>query len=203
MSSQTKVERFTLFIDAQNFYNSARRAFFSDSASSACGQIKPSELANLIASRNPPGIVRQLNEIRIYTGIPDGSKEPQTHSSYTKQSNAWKMDGATVISRPLRYLPDWPNSRAQQKGVDVAIAVDLIAYAIDCQHDVGVLASLDTDLVPAVEFIQNRPDNNCKIEVAGFDGGKHNMRALRISNTWCYWINKTDYDKIADLTSYR
>jgi hypothetical protein len=70
------VEKFTLFIDAQNVYNSARRAFYSAEDSSYYGQIKPMELAKLIASRNPPGVTRQVNEVRIYTGTPDGSKEP-------------------------------------------------------------------------------------------------------------------------------
>lgn len=202
MSKQLTVERFTLFIDAQNVYNSARRAFFSADVRSVYGQIKPMELANLIASRSPAGIFRQISEVRIYTGIPDGSREPKTHSAYTRQANAWRNDGATVISRPLRYLPDWPNTRALQKGVDVAIAVDFIAFAIDQLHDVGILASLDTDLIPALEFVQNRPGRNCKIEVIGFDGGKHNKRSLRIHDTWCYWLNKADYDRIADLNSY-
>lgn len=196
------VEEFTLFIDAQNVYNSARRAFYSAEDSSYYGQIKPMELANLIASRNPPGVTRQVNEVRIYTGTPDGSKEPRTHSAYTKQANAWRSEGVTVVPRPLRYLPDWPITRAQQKGVDVAIAIDFIAFAIDQVHDVGILASLDTDLIPALEFVQNRPGRTCKIEVVGFDGGKHDKRALRIPNTWCYWLNKDDYDSVADLKSY-
>jgi uncharacterized LabA/DUF88 family protein len=202
MSKQSTVEKFTLFIDAQNIYNSARRAFYSVGDSSCHGQIKPVELAKLIASRSPPDVTRQIKEVRIYTGIPDGSKEPKTHSAYTKQANAWRNEGATVISRPLRYLPDWPNTKAQQKGVDVAIAVDFLEFAIDHLHDVGVLASLDTDLIPALEFTQNRPGKTCKIEVVGFDGGKHNRRALRIPNIWCYWLSKDDYDKIADPTSY-
>ncbi|MFA5399704.1 MAG: NYN domain-containing protein [Dehalococcoidia bacterium] len=202
MSELPAVETFTLFIDAQNVYNSTRRAFFSTEDSSCYGQIKPFELANLIASRSPQGITRQLKEVRIYTGIPDGSKEPKTHSAYTRQTNIWRNEGAIVISRPLRYLSDWPDTRAQQKGIDVAIAVDFIGLAIDHAHDVGVMASLDTDLVPAIEFVQNRPGTKCKIEIVGFDGGKHNKKALRIPGVWCYWINKDDYLKIADLSSY-
>ena len=38
------------------------------------------------------------------------------------------MDGITAIRRPLRYPRGWPTIPAQEKGVDVALAVDLTNY---------------------------------------------------------------------------
>ena len=48
-----------------------------------------------------------------------------------RQCAAWARAGAVVISRALRYPPNWPEGRAQEKGVDVQLAIDVIAGAID------------------------------------------------------------------------
>ena len=108
--------------------------------------------------------------------------------------------GIKVIARPLRYLPE---QKPQQKGVDVQLAIDFIMFAIDRNHDVGILVSADTDLSPALELVKTRCKNKCNAEVVGIDGGdnKH-KRSLYSRDTHCYWINKTDYYQIADLTSY-
>jgi len=197
-------ETFTLFIDAQNFYNSVRRVFFSPLDSSIFGQINPMALANLICSRPPPGVRRLLHEVRVYTGRPNSAKEPKTHSAHMKQCDAWTRAGAKVITRPLRYPKDWPESKAQQKGIDVALAIDFVAFAVDRVHSVGVLASLDTDLIPALEFVHVKCGTICRVEVVGFDSPQTRKNRLNIPghSTWCYWINKADFDSIADLTKY-
>jgi hypothetical protein len=50
------------------------------------------------------------------------------------------------VQRPLRYPKAWPAERAQEKGVDVALAVDFVMLAVTGAHDVGILVSTDTDL---------------------------------------------------------
>jgi NYN domain len=57
----------------------------------------------------------------------------------------------TVVQRPLRYPKAWPAEKAQEKGVDVALAVDFVVMAVTRVYDVGILVSTDTDLVPALE----------------------------------------------------
>lgn len=52
-----------------------------------------------------------------------------------------------------------------EKGVDTLIATDMIRLAWEDAYDIGVLASLDSDLVPAVEFLALR---GRKIIQAGF-----------------------------------
>jgi uncharacterized LabA/DUF88 family protein len=52
-----------------------------------------------------------------------------------------------------------------EKGVDTLIATDMIRLAWEGAYDIGVLASLDSDLVPAVEFLALR---GRKIIQAGF-----------------------------------
>src|SRR4030065_1460699 len=117
-----------LFIDNQNVYKCAREAFFSHSDPHISGQVNPIELGRLICSKTCARAT--LKQVRVYTGTPHPSKEPNTYAAHTKQCNAWRQSGVDVITRPLRYLQDWPKSKAQQKGVDVALAVDFVIMAV-------------------------------------------------------------------------
>jgi uncharacterized LabA/DUF88 family protein len=49
-----------------------------------------------------------------------------------------------------------PITATTEKGVDTAIVADMIALAWQDAYDVAVLASLDKDLTPAVEFVQQK-----------------------------------------------
>ena len=150
-------DRVALFIDAQNVLQAARRCFHDDAATHHThGQTDPLALGNLICERLPPGLTRTLSEVRIYTGRPDSSKQPKTYGAHMRHCEAWERAGAIVIPRALRYPGDWPATRAEQKGVDVELAIDFIAGAIDGRYDVGVIFSTDTDLRPALEFVTDR-----------------------------------------------
>jgi uncharacterized LabA/DUF88 family protein len=58
-----------------------------------------------------------------------------------------------------------PIAATVEKGVDTLIATDLIKFAVANSYDVAVLATLDADLVPAVEFVQTMGK---KVIQAGF-----------------------------------
>lgn len=58
-----------------------------------------------------------------------------------------------------------PFSATVEKGVDTLIATDMIRLAWQNSYDIAVLASLDSDLVPAVEFLGQR---GLKVIQAGF-----------------------------------
>jgi len=195
-------ERLILFLDDKNFYKGARDAFFSDTDAHFYGQVSPIALGNLICSR-PAKTQRRLQQVRIYTGLPDSTKEPKTYAAHIKQCQSWKKEGVEVITRMLRYPQDWPNSKAQQKGVDVALAVDLVALAIDSIYDVGVIASTDSDLRPALEYVIQKCRNKCHIEVAAwFTPQTKNRLSIPGINIWCHRLHKADYDAVADLTDY-
>lgn len=196
-------KRLILFIDDKNFYHGARRAFFLEEDSHYYGQINPIELGKLIAARSSPTHTRILYQVRVYTGTPESTKEPATYSAHIKQRATWESIGVKVISRTLRYPDDWPSSKALQKGVDVALAVDFVALAIDREYDIGVIASTDTDLHPALEYVSQKCKERCHIEVVAWNNPLKRSR-LSISGyrIWCHWLDKTDYDSIADLNDY-
>jgi hypothetical protein len=118
MNTKIKVQKYTIFVDAQNIYNSARQAFFQPEDSGFYGQINFIKMAKLIESRCPyAGVKRQLNEIRLYSGRPSSRREPFAHAAFTNQCNTWEKAGIKVIARPLRYLPTWPSSPISAKPI--------------------------------------------------------------------------------------
>lgn len=104
----------------------------------------------------------------------------------------------------LRYPHDWPQSPPLEKGVDVALATDLVSLALRGECDVAVIASADSDLLPAIEEVQIR--TNVTVEVAAWQGGGRRRRqrlSVRGSNVWCHWLTRDDYDRVRDDTDYR
>ena len=81
--------------------------------------------------------------------------------------------------KPVEKCPD-PSCAADmagtvEKGVDTAIATNMIRLAWERSYDVAILASSDADLVPAVEFLDLR---GFRIIQAGFPpSGAHLSRA--------------------------
>jgi uncharacterized LabA/DUF88 family protein len=194
-------KKLVLFIDDKNIYKGARRAFFNDSSPHYYGQINPIELGKLICSRPPDGAARSLHQVRVYTGSPDATKQPQAYAAHSRQCNMWEKLGAEVITRILRYPSDWPNLKAEQKGVDVALAVDFVALAIDGDYNIGVIASTDTDLKPALEYVKKKCKNQCQAEVVAWKSSIAKSR-LYVSEVWCHWLDNNDYNQISDLIDY-
>ena len=201
-------DRLVIFIDAQNLYRGARHAFVPPSElQAAChvvGQVDPLALGRLICARGgQKSAAYNLSEVRVYTGRPDASRDPNTYAAHMKQCAAWTRSGVTVVARALRYPPDYPSSRPQEKGIDVALAIDYVAYAIDGLFDVGVIVSADTDLRPALEYVQRKCAAWCRVEVAAWDSSTAARRlSIRGSNVWCHWLKQADYDSVHDPTDY-
>ncbi len=170
-------QRLVLFIDAQNMYEGARETFFNDTGFHALGQFNPVKLGQLISKKKPfgqEGEDRTFTEVRVYSGRPNPSKDPKTYGAHRRQTAAWEKQGVTVKTRALRYPYDWPKSKAEEKGVDVALAVDFVVMAVEGKYDIGVIASTDTDLLAAIEYVISRP--NVTVEVAAWrDGGNKEL----------------------------
>ncbi len=197
-------DRVILFIDAQNTYHCARNAFFGPTDHSGCGQFDPIALGRLVVSRAPAGASRVLHEVRIYTGRPESTKQPKAYGAHMRQCAAWQKAGALVFSRTLRYPFDWPTSKAEEKGIDVALCVDFVAGAIEGAYDVGIICSTDTDLRPAIEYVSQKFPASPRAEVAAWKSPTAN-RAISIRGTrriWCHYLDLADYQSIEDTTNY-
>lgn len=195
-----------VFIDAQNVYNDARRAFFQRADPATHGQVDPVRLSRILTSRHPSGTngPRNLKQVRIYRGRPDSTKEPRTYGAHMRQCAAWEKAGAKVIARPLRYPHTWPTDPPEEKGIDVQIAIDMVTMAINGELDVALLVSTDTDLRPVLEAFFLLPLDPPKVvEVAAWKAPGF-RKALRVSgrHVWCHFLEEDDYRRVCDRRDY-
>lgn len=192
--------RVALFIDSQNTYMCARDAFFSRDAYPNLGQFDPMALGRLIAARDRGDEGRELSEVRIYSGRPSSARDAKGYGASRRQAEAWGGSGAKVFARILTY----DNAgRGREKGIDVQLAVDFVAGAIDGAYDVGVIFSTDTDLVPALEYVASKfRQRERVVEVAAWTGSNRALRLRGGYPAWCHRLNRADYDSVADPTVY-
>lgn len=190
-----------VFIDYQNAHLSALEAFYPRGTRRSFGHINPRRLGELVvAKRNRNGLSSELAGVRVYRGRPETTRDPTGATANDRQAEAWsRLRGVTIIRRPLRYPSGWPRTPAQEKGIDVALAVDLVSLAFVGDYDVGIVMSSDTDLLPAIEAVTDV--TRARVEVAAW------RRRPRLSFTddrklWCHWIDQDEYRSIEDLTNY-
>lgn len=200
------LNRVAVFIDAQNVYRGARRCFFAGQGPSRAGQIAPLALGQLLCDQRnphqPSAAMRTLDQVRIYTGRPDSALDPKTYAAHRRQCAAWERAGAVVIHRALRYPGNWPTRRAEEKGIDVQLAIDFVAGAFDDEYDTGIVCSTDSDLLPALEFVATRYSQK-HVETAAWqsEGWRSELR-LRKPATWCHRLALADYEAVRDPVDY-
>lgn len=201
-------DRVILFIDYQNVYRRARDCFHPLHAPHWDGQIDPLALGRLLVDHSPYD--RSLAQVRVYRGQPDASRDPKGYAANQRQCATWQKRGVEVVARTLRYPPGWPTQsrpgeRPQEKGIDVALAIDFVMLGLRLQYDVGILMSTDTDLKPALEAVaQLTASGGPRAEVAAWSGQGQHARRLSISSArlWCHWLDENAYSSLADPTNY-
>lgn len=201
-----EAQRVVVFIDYQNVMRDARRAFCTSPYSAAAGQIDPRRYAELLAGRLPLGTTgrRVLEEVRVYRGRPDPRKDAMTYGAHMRQSDAWDKAGATVITRPLRYPRDWPKERAEEKGIDVQIAIDAVMRAVNGELDVAILATTDTDQRPVLEAFHRLPlDPQPIIEVATWQAPTFSKK-LQVPglHVWSHQMDDAAFRRVRDSRDY-
>ena len=137
--------------------------------------------------------------MRIYTGRPDGYISPKGHAANVRQCQAWERSGATVYQRPLQYIN---GQRPTEKGIDIAIAVDLVVAGYSGSFDRAIVCSADTDLIPAIEAVLDH--GGIQVEVAGWREGQYGQRIwIPGRDLPCHWLYRDNYEAIHDTTDYK
>jgi uncharacterized LabA/DUF88 family protein len=202
-------DRVVVFLDWQNVYKGAREAFCGYGAPHWAGQVRPLALGQLIAADSP--FDRRLHQVRIYRGQPDATRDPKSYAANARQVAAWRQSPLVDVTvRTLRYPRGWPNShrageKPQEKGIDVALAIDFVTMAVAGEYEVGVLMSTDTDLKPALEAVaQLTATEGVRAEVASWSSSIGHSRRLSISSRrlYCHWLGQDAYGQVADPTDY-
>ena len=193
-------------IDAQNCYRDARRTCFAPADPGTRGQVSPRRYGEGVVGRRTIPADRQLAQVRVHTGRPNSSKDPKTYGADIRQCSKWSRGkDVRAIPRSLRYPRNWPAGRAQEKGIDVQLAIDFVRGYITNEFDIGILASTDTDLPPAIEAVVEFDCNQGydPVEVCAWQAQGHSQQ-LRLSDGNHYGHNLPVhiYNRVADPTDY-
>ena len=192
------------FIDGQNLFMQAKRLF---------GYHTP--------NFDPRGLHREVcaaggfepGEVRFYTGMPSAKRQPRWHAFWSNKTKAMERDGITVTTRPLRYRKrrvfDEDGDveflvQAEEKGIDIRIALDLVRMARRDQLTSAIIYSQDQDLnevVAEIEAIGEFKGIEIKLASAfatspasDFDRGIDRTQWLR--------FDKDMYDRCVDESDY-
>jgi hypothetical protein len=203
MAEPKPERRVVVFIDYQNVYEDFRRAFVTGTLLPTHGQFHPIRLGQLLADRGPDFEAWRLSGVRVYTGHPAPNRNPRGAGAADRQIQAWRDAGAVVRHRPLQYLPGQP---ARQKGVDVELAVDVVSMAHEKQFEIAIVASTDTDLVPALEAVQRYRglERVPRVCVVSFEGLQKKLQLpdTRATQPYCFRLTRAEYASVHDPTIY-
>lgn len=203
MLPEPSSKRAITFVDGQNLFNAAKKAF---------GYSYPNYdvLALSRAVCHKQGWF--LKEVRFYTGIPDPSDK--RHAFWAAKMAAMGRQGLYVCSRPLRYLnkvvklPDGKEQTVligEEKGIDVRIALDVIRMAHHHEYDVAIVFSQDQDLAEAAKEIRTIAREQSRwIKIASaYPVSPTYMNSRGINSTDWIQIDRDLYNSCLDPTDYR
>ena len=215
--------RVMVFVDGQNMFKRCQDLF-------GHALMHPYLLAEVLSGSRTQS---RVPSTRFYTGEPDRSidnVEVKKKRQLDRRTAGMQKVGVTVIKRKLRYHWTWgpvrderttermrnpgPNSgevevwmeafrRAREKGVDLAMGLDVMEFALMGAFDVGIIVSLDRDLweVPSsIKRVRNLLPGPVRIEAAVPVTGEKAKTLPGFAYT--HQITRQVFDQVRDGTNY-
>lgn len=203
-----RLERVGVFIDYENAHRTGHGCFARHGTPTHATVFNPVQIAErIVAHRKRPSA---LTRVHVYRGRPVPAHQPVPASAFDIQRRVWESDPRCIVhARDLKYefpYNDDPNYfLAREKGIDVSLAVDLVAACIRKEYDAVVLFSNDTDLLPAVELAYQLP--SAHIEIACWSGAhplwlREPLRQKpprRIP--FCHYLNDNDFEQTRERSA--
>jgi uncharacterized LabA/DUF88 family protein len=193
-------KRAVAFIDGQNLFYAAKEAF---------GYPFPNYDVHALAARICKTQRWQLKQVRFYTGIPHVSDNRRWNAFWVAKGAAMGRQKVMVVTRPLRYrnqtvrLPNGERHTflaAEEKGIDVRIAVDIIRLAHSRAYDVAVLFTQDQDLAEVareIRVIAKEQQRWIKL-LSAFPDGPARTNHRGVNGTDWIKIDRAAYDACID-----
>lgn len=205
MPVEPAVKRTVAFFDGQNLYHHARAAF---------GYSYPNYSALALASLICRNKGFHLHQIRFYTGIPTQHADPLWNAFWSAKLRTMSRMGIKTFSRPLRYRQktiklsqgiEYSFPVAEEKGVDVRIALDVVRMARKRELDVALLFSQDQDFSEVADEIREIAEEQRRwIKIAcAFPSSRSSSNKLGIQKTDWIPIDRATYDACLDPHDYR
>lgn len=205
MPAEPSVKRTTAFFDGQNLFYAAKYAF-----GYSWPNYDPWSLAQTICRTHG----WQLANTCFYTGLPSPDDDPFWNHFWTAKLAQMGRVGVRTFSRPLKYrnqtvrLPNGGITTVlvgNEKGIDVRLALDVVAAARNDAYDVALIFSQDQDLsevADEVRAISVQQDRWIKIACA-FPASPTYDNTRGINRTDWIRIDRTTYDSCLDSRDYR
>jgi uncharacterized LabA/DUF88 family protein len=205
MAAEPSVKYAMAFVDGQNLYQHAKEAFGHHHPN-----YDPIKLHAAVCELHGwrPTLVR------FYTGVPSAMHNPMWAAYWAKRLLYMKNAGIVVTTRKLRYREESVTDELgstktvftpQEKGIDVRLALDVVATARTRQWNVAVIFSQDQDLaevVQEVRAISKEQDRWMEICCAFPDGPNASSSRGIEKTVWCR-MDQAFYDACIDPTDYR
>ena len=130
------------FVDLQNLHY-----FLKENCRVAATKVHIPNMLNAYAAEH--GMA--LKELQIFTGIHDQQRDPHRHDAMAKRLRWLERCGAKVTALPLSYYTDriTKEVRAQEKGVDVRIASEILRAVNDGLRR-AIVVTQDKDIAQSV-----------------------------------------------------
>lgn len=205
MAAEPAIKRVVAFVDGQNLFHAAKEAF---------GHRYPNYDPLALTQRICQQQGWQFQATRFYSGIPDPKDNAFWNHFWTAKMGAMGHRGIHVFSRPLRYrnqtvqLPTGTTHTflvAEEKGIDVRIALDTIHLAYRNEYDVALIFSQDQDLSEVAEqlrLIAKEQGRWIKMASA-FPVSPTSRNRRGINRTDWIPIDRSMYDACLDPRDYR
>ncbi len=173
-------ERIHIYIDGGNFHHLVLKKLDSHELNFLFD-----EFANFLANG------RIITGKRFYVGtVREQEGNPRSKEAMSNQtkfftilaSYGWELKTSKLRTRTEKIIidervKDYKDllkkgvnkiefERTREKGIDVKLATDLIAGALDNKYDTAIVVSSDADLIPAIDWVRHRQKK--KIEYIGF-----------------------------------
>lgn len=204
MREEPLIKRTIAFVDGQNLFHAAKEAF-----GYSYPNYDPKKLATSVChSKN-----WNLEEVYFYTGIPAITKNEKLHKFWAKKILFLKRAGIKTQTFPLSYrdkeitCPDGKKrivEIAEEKRVDVRLALDIFRLTLEGKCDVVLIFSQDADfeeLVKDVEENAKKQSRWIKVASAFPDSSKRHYRRGIEKTDWIR-IDKVTYDTCIDPRQY-
>lgn len=205
--------RVMVFIDGQNLFKSCERSF-------GRGFVHPVLLARHLAGG------RTLVGTRYYSGIHDPRKQPDQNAASSRRHALIRRTGVTVVERMLRYRWEWghdpsplgdprahvgeeqtvmvtPFERPREKGIDLALGLDVVDLSLRGSIDVAIVVSSDTDLNEVARTVHDmtRSPGRVSVEAAVVNDRSHPVLLEHYDYT--HQIRRNDFEECRDEFDYR
>ncbi|HOD06831.1 MAG TPA: NYN domain-containing protein, partial [Myxococcota bacterium] len=205
MRIEPQHKRAFVFFDGQNLFHSAKEAF-----GYSWPNFDPARLARWACLT----CGCELAGNYFYTGVPDRLDDATWNAFWVAKLAAMGTRGIRTFQRSLRYrnqtfvCPDGKTatfSVAQEKGIDIRLALDVVRHARQGDFDVGIVFSQDQDLSEVADEVRaiSLEKNRWIRLVSAYPVSPTSRNKRGINGTDWLHIDRVTYEACLDPSDYR